>query len=64
MECAVIGLVYIERLFERTGLELNVDNWLRVVLGGVLLASKVWDDQAVWNVDFWEIFPESKIEDM
>jgi hypothetical protein len=45
-ECAIITLVYVNRIITYTGLALHATNWKRVVLGGVLMASKVWDDQA------------------
>ncbi|KAF4518027.1 hypothetical protein B566_EDAN009260 [Ephemera danica] len=47
-ECAIITLVYLER----------------IVLGAILLASKVWDDQAVWNVDYCQILKDISVEDM
>jgi len=34
------------------------------MLGGLLMACKVWDDQAVWNVDFCSILPNITVEDM
>ncbi|KAI8612402.1 hypothetical protein BC830DRAFT_1231258 [Chytriomyces sp. MP71] len=64
VECAVITLVYIERMLINTGITLHSCNWARIVLGGLLLASKVWDDHAVWNVDFCQIFPDIRVNDM
>eukprot|EP00730_Choanoeca_flexa_P018678 TRINITY_DN9094_c0_g3_i3.p1 TRINITY_DN9094_c0_g3~~TRINITY_DN9094_c0_g3_i3.p1 ORF type:complete len:326 (+),score=73.76 TRINITY_DN9094_c0_g3_i3:181-1158(+) len=63
-ECAIITLVYINRVIAYTGLTLQACNWKRVLLGAVLMASKVWDDQAVWNVDFCTILPRVKVEEM
>ncbi|KAJ3068867.1 hypothetical protein HDU98_008028 [Podochytrium sp. JEL0797] len=63
-ECAVITLVYIERMLINTGVTLHSCNWARIVLGSLLLASKVWDDHAVWNIDFCQIFPDIVVKDM
>ena len=45
-------------------ISLQHTNWARIVLGGAIIASKVWDDHAIWNVDFCLIFPEVPVEDL
>ena len=70
--------VYVNRVIHYTALALQACNWKRVLLGSILMASKVWDDQAgagvpcslvapmpaVWNVDFCNMFPHIAVEDM
>jgi len=63
-ECGIITVVYINRIIQYTDLALHASNWRRVLLGSILMASKVWDDQAVWNVDFCSILPRIEVEDM
>lgn len=63
-ESAIVTLVYINRAIVYTELSLHASNWKRIVLGAVLMACKVWDDQAVWNVDFCKIFPRIDVDDM
>ena len=63
-ECAIITLVYLERLLICAEIDIVPCTWKRIILGAILLASKVWDDQSIWNADFCLILKDITIEDM
>eukprot|EP01090_Pellita_catalonica_P010983 TRINITY_DN22458_c0_g1_i1.p1 TRINITY_DN22458_c0_g1~~TRINITY_DN22458_c0_g1_i1.p1 ORF type:complete len:266 (-),score=34.82 TRINITY_DN22458_c0_g1_i1:33-830(-) len=62
-EVAILCLVYIERLIKLTKITLHATNWRRVVVTALILAAKVWEEQAVWNVDFLKVFPLADVSD-
>jgi Cyclin len=53
----IFSLFYIERLLTETAGQLRVCayNWRSVLLSGLALASKVWDDLSMWSVDFAKV---------
>lgn len=50
----IMSLIYVERLVKATDGELNPtpENWRSILFACMVLASKVWDDLSMWNVDF------------
>jgi len=63
-ECGVMAAAYIERLLSLTGITIHASNWRRITLGALLLSSKVWEDLAVWNIDFLSSFPRLTVKDL
>lgn len=61
-ECSVVCLVYVERLMERANVQLYASNWRPIVLAGMLLASKVWQDLSSWNIEFARIYPHFTLQ--
>lgn len=51
-------LIYVERLMERGHVPLTAGTWRPIVLCALLLASKVWQDYASWNVEFSLAYPQ------
>jgi hypothetical protein len=50
----IMSLIYVERLIKETNgaLTPTPDTWASVLFSCMILASKVWDDLSMWNVDF------------
>lgn len=63
-EYAITTLVYLERLMTYGEMDLTPKTWRRMFLGAILLSSKVWEDQAVWNVDYAQILEGISVEDI
>lgn len=63
-EYAITTLVYLERLMTYAEIDLTPKTWRRIFLGAILLSSKVWEDQAVWNVDYAQILEEISVDDI
>ncbi|CAO3588079.1 unnamed protein product [Absidia cylindrospora] len=61
-EHAIITVIYIERMLENSKQHLCEANWRLIVLAGLITSIKVWDDCAVHNMDFLQIFPELDIK--
>jgi Cyclin, N-terminal domain len=50
----IMSLIYVERLVKQTAgaLSPNPYNWRSILFSCMILASKVWDDLSMWNIDF------------
>jgi len=57
VECAIVALLYAERLMSQGKIAMNGRNWRPILLASILMASKMWDDLSSWNVEFSELFP-------
>jgi len=62
-ECSVMAAAYVDKISTQK-IKLCPANWRRILLGALLLAEKVWEDKAVWNVDYTKSFPELCVEDL
>ena len=60
-ECSIVCLIYVERLMEQAKVPLLRNTWKPVVMSGLLLASKVWQDLSSWNIEFSQVYPQYNI---
>jgi len=63
-ESLIMAVAYLERIEKNSRFHLFPYNWRRTLLSALILASKVWEDQAVWNIDFIELFPLTTPSDL
>eukprot|EP01091_Cochliopodium_minus_P014661 TRINITY_DN5004_c0_g1_i1.p1 TRINITY_DN5004_c0_g1~~TRINITY_DN5004_c0_g1_i1.p1 ORF type:complete len:312 (-),score=104.26 TRINITY_DN5004_c0_g1_i1:30-965(-) len=65
-ECAVMTLAYIERILlnKKVKIELTSNTWRRILLSAMIVSDKVFEDYAVWNVDFMNMVPMSSVDDL
>lgn len=61
-ECSIVCLIYVERLMENANVPLVSTTWRPVLLCGLLLASKVWQDLSSWNVEIAQIYPQFSLQ--
>jgi hypothetical protein len=54
VDTIIVSLIYVERLVKSTNglLSPGPSNWRSILFSAMVLASKVWDDLSMWNVDF------------
>jgi hypothetical protein len=51
-EIPILCLIYLDRFTKKTGILINHNNWKRLTLISLILASKIWDDDSLENVHF------------
>jgi hypothetical protein len=62
-DAIIMSLIYVERLIKLTnGAVMPTPyNWASVVFSCMVLASKVWDDLSMWNIDFSNVSHNSGV---
>jgi len=63
-ETLIMAVAYLNRIMQSNDIQFSPITWRRVTLSCLILASKVWEDQAVWNIDFIDIFPLTTPHDL
>lgn len=61
-ECSIVCLIYVERLMEVAKVPLLASTWRPIFMCGLLLASKVWQDLASWNIEFSGVYPQYSLD--
>lgn len=63
-EVSVVTLFYLDRFSEKSGVAMTPDNWQRLTIAAMMLASKVWDDESFENVEFAQLCPLYTIDEI
>ena len=63
-EIPILCLIYLDRFSKQTGILLNAQNWKRLALIALCLASKIWDDESLENVHFPQVFAEISLKEI
>jgi len=63
-EVSVITLFYLERFSMLSGVALTPDNWQRLTITSMMLASKVWNDESFENAEFAQLCPLYALEEI
>ena len=62
-DAIIMSLIYVERLIKLTNGAVMPSpyNWASVIFSCMVLASKVWDDLSMWNIDFSNVSVNSGV---
>lgn len=63
-EVSVITLFYLDRFSMMSGVALTPDNWQRLTITSMMLASKVWNDESFENAEFAQLCPLYALEEI
>jgi hypothetical protein len=63
-EIPILCLIYIERFLTKSGLLMNHNNWKRITLISLILASKIWDDDSLENVHFPQVLSDISLKEI
>jgi len=63
-EVSVITLFYLNRFSDVSGVAFTPDNWQRLTITAMMLASKVWNDESFENIEFAQLCPLYTIDEI
>merc|ERR1712125_301912 len=63
-EVSVITLFYLDRFSNSCGVAVTPDNWQRLTISSMMLASKVWNDESFENLEFAQLCPLYSIDEI